>query len=127
MPRGVYDRSKARRRRATSSSISTRLEKLGQELAALTAEVRQAEGLKAAVDQYMRAGATDGAAPRRRGRPPGSGTGRRGRPPGSGTARRGRPPGSGTRRRGRPPKVAATASAAPRRRGRPPKNPQPAA
>src|SRR5581483_4394416 len=116
MPRGVYDRSKARRRRATSSSISTRLEKLGQELAALTAEVRQAEGLKAAVDQYMRAGATDGAAPRRRGRPPGSGTGRRGRPPGS-----------GTRRRGRPPKVAATASAAPRRRGRPPKNPQPAA
>jgi len=122
MPRGIYDRSKARRRAptngrtTTSASVSGRIAQLSKELAALSEEVKRSEGLQAAVAQYM-AGASTGAAaaaPRRRGRPPGSKN--RSKTGGAATT---------TRRRGRPRKTS-VATAAPRRRGRPPKNATPA-
>ena len=120
MPRGVYDRSKARRRVASTNgrttagaSLSARIAQLSRELAALSEEVKRTEGLQAAVAQYM-SGAS--AMPRRRGRPPGS----RNRPKTAAAAA------TGVRRRGRPRKNAA-ATATPRRRGRPRKNAAPAA
>ena len=122
MPRGVYDRSKARRRVAQNgrttagAALSTRIQQLSKELAALSEEVKRTEGLQAAVAQYM-ASASEGtasAAPRRRGRPPGS----KNRPKTAAAS-------TTRRRRGRPRKAAST-STAPRRRGRPPKNSTPA-
>lgn len=53
MPRGVYDRSKARRGRGRNASLSTRIDALTKELASISEEVRQTEGLKAVVDEYM--------------------------------------------------------------------------
>lgn len=151
MPRGVYDRSKARRRRRTATprtnSITAELESAVKQLHVALERVRQLEGFRQAIAPFF-AGAT-AVAPkngRRRGRPPKNATAdgtmprRRGRPPKNATAtlgaaeaprRRGRPPKNATltlgaeapRRRGRPPKNAtAAASTAPRRRGRPPKN-----
>ena len=75
MPRGVYNRSTAnprrRRRRVApkSQALSVRIERLSKELAALGEQVRQAEGLKLAIDAVY---AANGASPKRRGRPPGS-------------------------------------------------------
>ena len=130
MPRGVYDRSRARPRTAASNTngrtsagatISQRIAQLSKELAALSEEVKRSEGLQAAVAQYM-AGSTTATAPRRRGRPPGSKNRPKTAAGATGTRRRrGRPPGSKNR-----PKVAAAASP-PRRRGRPPKNAVPQA
>lgn len=51
MPRGVYDRGKARRNR--SKTLSARIDALTKELASISEEVRQTEGLKAVVDEYM--------------------------------------------------------------------------
>ncbi len=49
MPRGVYDRSKARpRRRATNGSLSARLTRLTRELAVLAEDVRKAESVQRA-------------------------------------------------------------------------------
>jgi hypothetical protein len=55
MPRGQYDRSKAkpRRRRATNSSLSVRLSKLTKELAVLADDVRKAEGVQKATEDYV--------------------------------------------------------------------------
>ncbi|MHB8684918.1 MAG: hypothetical protein ACYC9X_11415, partial [Dehalococcoidia bacterium] len=83
MPRGIYDRSKARRRtsrRAKNTSLSARIEQLSKELASLSEEVKRVEGLQSAVSQYIEAGATATNGRRGPGRPPGR---RRGRPPGS--------------------------------------------
>lgn len=122
MPRGVYDRSKARRRttRASKASLSTRIEQLSKELASLSEEVKRAEGLQNAVNQYMQAAVASVAADGRRGpgRPPGTTGRRRGRPPGS----KNRPKtetATGVRRGPGRPRKNAAAPAAPRRRGRP--------
>lgn len=55
MPRGQYDRSKAkpRRRRSTNSSLSARLNKLTKELAVLADDVRKAEGVQQATAEYV--------------------------------------------------------------------------
>jgi hypothetical protein len=55
MPRGQYDRSKAkpRRRRSTSTSLSARLNKLTKELAVLAEDVRKAEGVQEATEDYV--------------------------------------------------------------------------
>jgi hypothetical protein len=55
MPRGIYDRSKAkpRRRRSTNSSLSARLSKLTKELAVLAADVSKAEGVQQATADYV--------------------------------------------------------------------------
>jgi hypothetical protein len=115
MPRGVYDRSKARprRRRARTgaSSLSKRIELMSKQLAALSEEVKRTEAVQAALAPFMQP-VTVTVNGRRRGRPPGS----KNRPRTAATAprRRGRPPGSKNR-----PKAG---NAAPRRRGRPPKS-----
>jgi hypothetical protein len=55
MPRGQYDRSKAkpRRRRSAKSSLSARLNALTKELAVLAADVRKAEGVQKATEEYV--------------------------------------------------------------------------
>jgi len=134
MPRGVYDRSKARRRRRTArprtNSITSELESAVKQLNVALERVRQLEGFRQAIEPFF-AGAV-AAAPatgRRRGRPPKNATvdgtmpRRRGRPPKNATAMVGAT--EAPRRRGRPPKNATAMlgmTEAPRRRGRPPKN-----
>lgn len=124
MPRGQYDRSKARprRKRRTSSagaaSLSKRIEQMSKQLAALSEEVKRTEAVQAALAPFMMpvAGAVTPSG-KRRGRPPGSKNKPKAAAAAGAPKRRGRPPGSKNR-----PKVAAM-SVAPRRRGRPRKNP----
>jgi hypothetical protein len=55
MPKGQYDRSKAkpRRRRSANSSLSARLSKLTKELGVLADDVRKAEGVQKATEDYV--------------------------------------------------------------------------
>lgn len=55
MPRGVYDRTRARARSgrgARMEQLSERMDRLTSELAQLADDVRAAEGLQRAVDEY---------------------------------------------------------------------------
>ncbi len=128
MPKGIYDRSKARRRtrRTKDASLSARIERLSKELASLSDEVKHVEGIQSAVSQYIAAAAPATNGRRGPGRPPGR---RRGRPPGSKNRPKTEPVAAAavTRRRpGRPRKDPELLGTAPRRRGRPRKVAAPA-